>query len=63
MVFRIDIVLHGADGRKRGKKTGTIQISFTFISCCKLKAGTADVMRFVSGSSNVISGEGKDMRD
>ena len=38
---------------------GIIQISFTSASCCKLKAGTARLMHFVPGSSNIISGEGK----
>ena len=31
--------------------------------CLKLKAGTARLMRFVPGSTNIIPGEGQDVRD
>ena len=50
-------------GENGEKKTGTIQISFTSESCGKLKAATARLMRFVPGSSNIIPGEGQDVRD
>ena len=31
--------------------------------CLKLKAGTARLMSFVPGSTNIIPGEGQDVKD